>query len=812
MKIKLISTLIGCIIHGLVFSQGIVRGKVSDVSGELPGISVVMRGPTSTTLFTDIDGTYTVEVTPGRYRITVKTLGYRPQQYSTYIRDGEVVTIDFLLEFAIGGVTKGVTLIEQSALDAPATVHVVNRKQILERGYTNIQELLEDIPEIEIQRKSTTEFKDLIGFRGIAGNEKFLIMMDGVRVTAATGDPHTIHTNYSLMNAERVEVILGPASAVYGVDAFSGVVNIITRKGGQFKGIEATLSYGSFTTANYALSIGQNKEDFSFAITGNLYSSKEPDFPVYYPEAFDWHTSRYEPYGTVRADIFSDDTMSLSEIENRTFAAESSSYFVNARVNFKDFEIGYFKNGELHSSSTAVRPEFSLYQDDTQFGYNLETIYGRHTYKSETQKWQIQSLLTQNSMELNTKSLFKNIYTNYQSGYKYQFGKTQKIEEQVTYKPSNEFSLLFGFSFEDIVALPKTGDLPFAFDKTISAENQEQHYLGTDIQDAQGNSLRLLQDFFFLQYQNLGGFAQVQFKPTKAIEATLGLRYDNNTRYGSSMNPRIGVVLKPTTSFRMKLVYGEAFLSPSPWKAYQHFGSFAPRVDNSGNISGLFAPFFHLPNPDLKPEKLRSLETGISWIVSDDFMVTLNLYYNRLNNLINFYTQDTVRDSFKGIPIQYAQTASNQGAARTFGGTFGFNGKSMLGENEWSYYCYYSIVEGDRNEEQLPFAARHTVKAGMTLSFGNFSITPQYIYRTSTFSLVQDGEGNYISNDPYGLFNVASRVQLSQNKRFNLSLFLKATNVFNTSYYNVSFIGTEGFIQTPQDPMRINVGFQVGFL
>lgn len=137
-------------------------------------------------------------------------------------------------------------------------IYVVTENNIKNRGYRNLQDLLEDIPEIEIQKKSTSEFSNYFTFRGISGNEKFVILLDGVRINSTTGTPHVVGANYALVNAKQVEVILGPASALYGVDAFSGIVNIITRTGDEVDGGNIAASYGQFNTTNNSFVYGKN--------------------------------------------------------------------------------------------------------------------------------------------------------------------------------------------------------------------------------------------------------------------------------------------------------------------------------------------------------------------------------------------------------------------------------------------------------------------------------------------------------------------------------------------------------------------------
>jgi hypothetical protein len=177
----------------------------------------------------------------------------------------------------------------QRSSDAPATIHVRTREQIIKRGYRNLADLLEDIPEVEIQRNSISEFRNIVTFRGIAGNEKFIIMLDGMRITPATGDPYTLGTNYSLANAKRVEVILGPASALYGVDAFSGIINIITTDYRDTQGTVVQTSYGQYNTTDNSFITGARTDDIAFTLTGQYYHSGEPDYYHTYKDEFRWY-------------------------------------------------------------------------------------------------------------------------------------------------------------------------------------------------------------------------------------------------------------------------------------------------------------------------------------------------------------------------------------------------------------------------------------------------------------------------------------------------------------------------------------------
>ncbi len=92
---------------------------------------------------------------------------------------------------------------------APATIYVITDKQIRKRGYTSLEDVLRDIPEIEIQQKSNTYTNSYYSIRGIGGNERFVILQDGIRISSITGVLHPIQHNFGIYHAKQIEVILG---------------------------------------------------------------------------------------------------------------------------------------------------------------------------------------------------------------------------------------------------------------------------------------------------------------------------------------------------------------------------------------------------------------------------------------------------------------------------------------------------------------------------------------------------------------------------------------------------------------------------
>ena len=707
------------------------------------------------------------------------------------------------------------SLLEQFASEAPAKVYVIGKEQIKNRGYESLIDILEDIPEVEIQGLANPEFNNHISFRGVAGNEKFLIFVDGMRITPSTGDVYSVGMNFFIENAEQVEIILGPASALYGADAFSGVIQIITQLPSEAQQGRVKTSLGNYGTSFHSASTQMQFGELELMLNGSFYHADNAKLPAYYPEDFSWFNSRYQPEGEVLLSPVPSLRIPI-QVEppggDRQFEIPTTSYFVQAQARIKNLELGYIRHGDSYSSSISTRPEYALYTRDAKFAYFVESIFARHTYTSPDFRWALQSSIGFSTYEVSPQTAFINTYTSYLPGYKYEFGKSRKIKEQASFNFSPQWNLIGGFSFEVIDALALTGDLPVPFDKHVPANLQSQHYLGSNTQDYLGNELHIFQDFHYLHYQNFGAYLQLQTQPIQELSITGGLRFDNNTRYGKTFNPRLGIVWKPHRALTAKILYGESFLSPSPRKAHQHFGSFIPRTDTQGRITGLSSPFFHLANPELEPEKLRSLEGGIRFVLSPQIVFSVDGYYTRINNLIQKFVQNTDITHFKDIPIDFVETGLNEGNASNYGASLRIDAAFSMGAWDLNGYASYSYSDGKSNQGPIFFSARNTVKTGVELNYRRLTLAPRFMYRSSTYSpLVNEETQNFYATPPYGIFHLFARFQVLQREAYTASLTGKVQNLTDRRYYNGFIGGIEGFGNVPQFPRTLRFGIEIDF-
>jgi len=116
----------------------------------------------------------------------------------------------------------------QTTSEAPSTISVITAQQIAERGYEQLEDALRDVPGIDMIHINGYA-PTLIYFRGMYGAEnlRVLLMIDGIIENNILGSNDMAGPAYSLHNVERIEIIRGPVSALYGANAFGGVINII---------------------------------------------------------------------------------------------------------------------------------------------------------------------------------------------------------------------------------------------------------------------------------------------------------------------------------------------------------------------------------------------------------------------------------------------------------------------------------------------------------------------------------------------------------------------------------------------------------
>lgn len=199
-----------------------------------------------------------------------------------------------------------VSKVDEPLREAPATVIVVTAEEIEKRGYTDLEELLHDLPGFDISRGNGEVYSNIYmrGYRSDR-SDRLLFLVDGVEQNDLHSNTAYISRQYPMSNIDRVEVVYGPASTIYGANAFNGVISVTTKspeafiEEGRNLGFSIQAGAGSFgTTVIDATIAGRTpKSRLRWSLTGRSFRSDEQNlsgFPNWNYDPEDLATLDYE--------------------------------------------------------------------------------------------------------------------------------------------------------------------------------------------------------------------------------------------------------------------------------------------------------------------------------------------------------------------------------------------------------------------------------------------------------------------------------------------------------------------------------------
>jgi outer membrane cobalamin receptor len=179
------------------------------------------------------------------------------------------------------------TLVPENQSDAPARVQVIPAAQIQRRGYRSLLDVLKDLPEFKVDLRGNWDFPAELTVQGVRGATRVIVLLDGDRVSAPTNEPLPIVANYPVHNARQIEIVYGPVSAVHGADAFSAVINTISKDASEAAGLSLATSLGSFGLYNHAGSYGTRVgRTGNLVVDGQFQYDRQPDLSRYHPSDF----------------------------------------------------------------------------------------------------------------------------------------------------------------------------------------------------------------------------------------------------------------------------------------------------------------------------------------------------------------------------------------------------------------------------------------------------------------------------------------------------------------------------------------------
>lgn len=415
-----------------------------------------------------------------------------------------------------------------TAARVPATVRVITAEAIAENGYFTLEEALADLPGFQL--RNILGFNAYTFLRGVPSqNNAILLLVDGIQVNELNSGGFYAGGQLNLANVERIEVVYGPASALYGTNAISGIVNVIRKDPGKGTGGTLNASLGSLDTslldARYAWT--SSRDDLAVSIAGMRKRTDKADL----------RGERGDGNWTNRAENYEND---LS---------------FDGFVRWKGLSAGFLVQ-DKEASRASVQMTLGEPLRDDGVGWHIRFLNAWAAYSFELPgPWSARSTLyvRSSTVEDDTVPVIEKA-TDASPGSQqrwYRPGELVGAETQATWAPTTRFSASAGLVLE-------RERLSERYSVTTSGSEREPAPTPPEPE-------RITNDLVSL-------YAEAQVGLTDELRLFAGLRHDDSTSYGAVDTPRAGLVLN-RGRLSAKLLYMEAFRAPKPWDRTDGLGN-----------------------------------------------------------------------------------------------------------------------------------------------------------------------------------------------------------------------------------------------
>jgi outer membrane receptor for ferrienterochelin and colicin len=691
----------------------------------------------------------------------------------------------------------------QKITEAPFNIYLITDADIQIRGYLSLKDILEDIPEFKFDEYGDRAHYNVVNTRGVRGQEKFIIMLDGVRISSPTNDPIPITENYPIRNVKQIEIVTAPASAIYGADAMMGVINIIPFTADDGKHVRGAIYGGMYNYLSADACITHKIRKVDFRLSGQYNYDGQPRFPDFYK------TDEYDGLGSLQTGVYPNTIFGPQQPRtsiNSEYSVSRSSHNWEASATYQNLNISVHQNSATTPTSITSNAQNAVYNSDA-FLRNTTTKFSAN-YRKTIGKVYNQTLVSYSIYELDPESNYRNVFSGMERGYKFGFGSMYQLDQLNSFNIIEHLNVSVGLNIQSFFALPWGDDL----DRVVNPNFQmDANLLGAPIPT----------QFVQLKYQNYGSFLQFVYRPLQNLSITVGARYDYNTRFHAVFNPRIGISYRPTKVQTVKLFYGTSFLAPSPWASSQKYGSFFST--DSGRTYQ--SAFYQVPNMNLDPIQIQCLEASYH-LDLQTFGLHVVAYHHWVQGVYYDNVTPNANQQVYGWNVVNIQQTINTENQVNYGISFMADKSFRLGQKaEWKWLAGFGFMDGQLNEldpdggritGQAAYISPFQYRLSHELRWGKFQFHTRMIamsdQRTKVLESEIDPEHQEHREVIPGYFVLHLNAGYALTKQLRLSVQIQ--NLTNTRYRNVNskaFQDGSEMRGTPQMPFRLIVGLQSTF-
>lgn len=597
------------------------------------------------------------------------------------------------------------TRLETPAREIASSVTVLTREKLEQSKKATVIEALQEVLGVSIIQNGPPGAAASVFIRG-ANSEHTLILMDGVELNDPISPSRSFDlAHLTLDNVERIEILRGPQSTLYGSDALGGVVNIITKKGQGKPKFSLSSVAGSYGTIITSAGINGSTKRMQYSLGTSYFRS----------DGFSAASANYE--GNEEKDGYRNLT-----IWGRLGFRLSDNLDVDLILRTLNTQI------DIDNAGGAQGDDPNNVQD-----YNALFI-----------KAEIRNLMLNNRWELKLGLSLVDYDRQHEN----------PTDEAHLLDSDNGFfkSKLFKIDWQNNFFLHETNTFTLGID--YQREQGESEYNSDGIWGP-------FSSIFPSRRAHVTGFyLQDQIRLANQFFATVGLRLDDHSQFGSALTYRFApAFFIEATQTKFRATYGTAFKSPSLYQLY------AP-----GTLLG------PIGNAELNPEKSIGWDIGVEQqLLGEKVLLAVTYFYNDYKDLINF---------------DFLQGYINIGKAESKGTEILIQARPF---DDMSFNATYTRTEAKDKDTDTDLLRRPKQKFSASLNY-NFQKKANI---NLTFIRIGEQDDMDFSTWPstrltlpsYSLLNAA----VSFNFASNFQIFFRMDNIFNEEYEMVKGYGTPGF-------------------
>jgi iron complex outermembrane receptor protein len=516
---------------------------------------------------------------------------------------------------------------------APATATVISAGEIQAMGARTLNDVLETVPGLHVSLSSLSRLDSIYSIRGIhtGFNPQVLLLMNGVPVqyNAQGGRPTLFRL--PVTSIERVEVIRGPGSAVYGADAYAGVINVITKDVAAIDATRIGGGLGSFNSRDLWLQTAGDWNDIGIALNVS-YQESDGD---------DQRRVNSDLQSALDAGLGTDASLAPGALSTRYQLLDTHLTLTSERVqlnlwNWYSTDAGVGA-GAAQALDPVGRDDSELWQGDFTYRLNRDTSVwdnsirvGYFHYDQESRFVLLPpgtKLLIGSDGNLDFQNPVGLVeFTDGYLGRPGGLAEDSQLDLVSLYKgcDTHRIRLAIGTRYQSIAPREQKNFGPGVIDGTESMVDGTL----TDVSDTE--HVFLADSSRTINYVSL----QDEWQLATDLQFTAGVRHDDYSDFGSTTNPRMALVWAANDRLTTKLLYASAFRAPS----------FLEQFSKNNPVS--------IGNPDLEPERIDTAELAFAYSFNAKVTTNLTLFEYRAKDMIEFIpdelattkTADNARD------------------------------------------------------------------------------------------------------------------------------------------------------------------------